>query len=66
MILRDGYKYSFSRKEMLKGYLDYLVKVGRQQFKEGMGLLLEAMVHVMWEMNGQEGGWRQLIMRVFA
>lgn len=24
--------------------------------QEGMGLLLEAMVHVMWEMNGQEGG----------
>ncbi len=33
VILRDGYKYSFSRKEMLKGYLDYLVKMARQQFK---------------------------------
>ena len=24
--------------------------------QEGMGLLLEAIVHIIWEMNGQEGG----------
>lgn len=33
VILKSGYKYQFSRKEMLRAYLDYLLEMARQQFK---------------------------------
>lgn len=33
VILKNGYKYQFSRKEMLRAYLDYLLDLARQQFK---------------------------------
>lgn len=33
VILKSGYKYQFSRKEMLRAYLDYLLGTARQQFK---------------------------------
>lgn len=33
VILKSGYKYQFSRKEMLRAYLDYLLGMARQQFK---------------------------------
>lgn len=33
VILKNGYKYQFSRKEMLKAYLDYLLELAQQQFK---------------------------------
>ncbi len=33
VILKSGYKYQFSRKEMLRAYLDYLVEMACQQFK---------------------------------
>ena len=31
--LTDGYKYQFSRREMLRAYLEYLLDLARQQFK---------------------------------
>lgn len=33
VILKNGYKYQFSRKEMLRTYLDYLLDLAQQQFK---------------------------------
>lgn len=33
VILKNGYKYQFSRKEMLRAYFDYLIGLARQQFK---------------------------------
>ena len=33
VILKNGYKYQFSRKEMLRAYFDYLMELARQQFK---------------------------------
>ncbi len=33
IILKNGYKYQFSRKEILRAYLDYLLGLARQQFK---------------------------------
>lgn len=33
VILQNGYKYQFTRKEMLRAYLDYLLMLARQQFK---------------------------------
>lgn len=33
VILDDGHKYQISRKEMLRAFLDYLLDLGRQQFK---------------------------------
>lgn len=33
VILKSGCKYQFSRKEMLRAYLDYLLELARQQFK---------------------------------
>lgn len=33
VILKNGYKYQFSRKEMLRAYLDYLLDLAQQQFK---------------------------------
>ncbi len=33
VILKSGYKYQFSRKEMLRAYLDHLLEMARQQFK---------------------------------
>ncbi len=33
VILQNGYKYQFSRREMLKAYLEYLLDLARQQFK---------------------------------
>lgn len=33
VILTDGYKYQFSRKEMLRAYLKYLLDLAQQQFK---------------------------------
>lgn len=33
VILKSGYKYQFSRKEMLRAYLDRLLEMARQQFK---------------------------------
>lgn len=33
VILPDGYKYQFSRREMLRAYLDYLLDLAGQQFK---------------------------------
>ena len=33
VILPDGYKYQFSRKEMLRAYLEYLFNLAQQQFK---------------------------------
>lgn len=33
VILKNGYKYQFSRKEMLRAYLDYLLGLAQQQFK---------------------------------
>lgn len=33
VILKNGYKYQIGRKEMLRGYLDYLIGLARQQFK---------------------------------
>ncbi|MCI9601531.1 MAG: hypothetical protein HFI17_13665 [Lachnospiraceae bacterium] len=33
VILPDGYKYQFSRREMLRAYLEYLLDLARQQFK---------------------------------
>lgn len=33
VILRDGYKYQFSRKEMMRAYLEYLLDLAKQQFK---------------------------------
>ena len=33
VILQNGYRYQFQRKEMLRAYLDYLLDLARQQFK---------------------------------
>lgn len=33
VILKNGYKYQFPRREMLRAYLDYLVGLAQQQFK---------------------------------
>ncbi|MDE7272176.1 MAG: hypothetical protein K2N95_03810 [Lachnospiraceae bacterium] len=33
VILKNGYKYQFSRREMLRAYLDYLLDLAQQQFK---------------------------------
>ncbi len=33
VILPDGYKYQFSRREMLRAYLEYLLDLASQQFK---------------------------------
>lgn len=33
VILQNGYKYQFSRQEMLRAYMEYLLDVARQQFK---------------------------------
>lgn len=33
VILKSGYKYQFSRKEMLRAYFDYLLEIAGQQFK---------------------------------
>lgn len=33
VILKNGYKYQFARKEMLRAYLDYLLDLAQQQFK---------------------------------
>ncbi|HJA71004.1 MAG TPA: hypothetical protein IAA07_05395 [Candidatus Lachnoclostridium stercoravium] len=33
VILDDGHKYSIKRKEMLKAFLEYLLDMGKQQFK---------------------------------
>ncbi len=33
VILQNGYRYQFRRKEMLRAYLDYLLDLARQQFK---------------------------------
>lgn len=33
VILQNGYKYQFSRKEMLRAYFEYLFELARQQFK---------------------------------
>lgn len=33
VILKSGCRYQFSRKEMLRAYLDYLLELARQQFK---------------------------------
>lgn len=33
VILKSGFKYQFTRKEMLRAYLDYLLGLARQQFK---------------------------------
>ena len=33
VILQNGYKYQFERKEMLRAYLEYLLELARQQFK---------------------------------
>ena len=33
VILQDGYKYQFSRKEMMRAYLEYLFDLAKQQFK---------------------------------
>ena len=32
VILKNGYKYQFSRKEMLRAYFDYLMELARQQY----------------------------------
>lgn len=33
VILKNGYKYQFSRRELLRAYLDYLLVLAQQQFK---------------------------------
>lgn len=33
VILQNGYKYQFERREMLRAYLEYLLDLARQQFK---------------------------------
>lgn len=33
VVLKSGYKYQFTRREMLRAYLDYLLELARQQFK---------------------------------
>lgn len=33
VILKNGYKYQFSRRDMLRAYLDYLLDMAQQQFK---------------------------------
>ncbi|MGN0403368.1 MAG: hypothetical protein ACI4HQ_14085 [Acetatifactor sp.] len=33
VILKSGFKYQFSRKEILRAFLDYLLEMARQQFK---------------------------------
>lgn len=33
VILKNGFKYQFTRREMLRAYLDYLLELARQQFK---------------------------------
>ena len=33
VILQNGFKYQFSRRELLRAYLDYLLNLARQQFK---------------------------------
>ena len=33
VILKNGYKYQFSRRELLRAYLDYLLGLAQQQFK---------------------------------
>jgi len=35
VILKNGYKYQFSRREMLRAYLNYLLDLAQQQFKCG-------------------------------